>query len=353
MYGIQTSLATLVCILSIVSSGSASAAAEETTVPFFLGDSREDVRESLGTPDRSGKHLTGEEFESYFKQGLSVEYGPNDAVIAFAASWFPGGHFAGKILGVSLGDSRGQYTAVLGEPKSVTQRSSEVSTAVWERAEFRIDLDVWNEGGDLEPWGPFRKGDVKCIHITIGSQPDGASRAGPQIAARASEHPKERRVQAEERVSAVTDTVIWDWYDAKITRMERLLASGSGQPLSGKNVPEEIQISPLRQLLLNEQLQLLRETKRAGNTVIARQSIVVDTLMTLGRVEYAKSLLPANDRHQGTLSVQIESAKNLLKSLGYDKHLLLENDAEKDRKSGPGEEKGAGKAPGKPVWCSE
>jgi hypothetical protein len=278
-------------------------------------------------PDRAGKHLTGEEFESYFKQGLSVEYGPNDVVIAFAASWFPGGHFTGKILGVSLGDSQDQYTAVLGKPKSVTKRSSEVSTAVWERAGFRIDLDAWNRDGDLAPWGPFRKGDVKCIRITISRQPAAASKAAPQVAARASKHPKEKRGQTEERVSTATDTVIWGWYDAKIAGMERLLASGSGQPLSGENVPEEIQISPLRQLLLNEQLQLLRETKRAGNTVIARQTIVVDTLMTLGRLEYTKSLLPTNDRHQGTLSTQIESATNLLKSLGYDKHLLLENDS--------------------------
>ncbi|MDB2687660.1 hypothetical protein N9Y42_10660, partial [Mariniblastus sp.] len=133
----------------------------ETTIPFFIGAARADVHRGFGHPDLSGTHLTGGEFETFSKHGVAVEYALDDTVSEIIASWFHGGRFEGKILGISLGESKESYSATLGEPDTTKPTLSEYSLAIWQLDDCNLELEIWKDDGEIEPWGQFRKGDVK------------------------------------------------------------------------------------------------------------------------------------------------------------------------------------------------
>ncbi len=121
-------------------------------------------------------------------------------------------------------------------------------------------------------------------------------------------------------VSATADKVVWEWLDANIGSQERLAASQTGQRLSGVNVGEHIQLSPAQSLLFTEQLNLLYEIRKSKNITIAKQYMLVHTLMTIDQAEHTQSVLPPNDPRRAGVRQQIATARQLLAAVGYEQN---------------------------------
>ena len=139
---------------------------EVTSLSFFLGDSRDDVHNALGRPQKFGVLSFDKEFDSYFNAGLSVEY-RQDVVVEINATLFEESRrFTGKILGLSLGDPADHYIKLLGKPDKEVETEAEYSIAIWRKADYDLSLELWCEDGNLYPWGPFNKGDIKRITVT-------------------------------------------------------------------------------------------------------------------------------------------------------------------------------------------
>jgi hypothetical protein len=85
---------------------------------------------------------------------------------------------------------------------------------------------------------------------------------------------------------AAVEEMVWEWLDANIRSQERLAASRTGQHLSGANVGEDVQLSSAQNLLFTEQLNLLYEIRKSNNATIARQYMLVHTLMTIDQAEH-------------------------------------------------------------------
>jgi hypothetical protein len=132
-----------------------------------------------------------------------------------------------------------------------------------------------------------------------------------------------------EGLPAASKKVVWEWLDANIGSQERLAASRAGQRLSGANVGEEIQLSSAQNLLFTEQLNLLYEIRKSKNVAIARQYMLVHTLMTIDQAEHTQSVLPANDPRHAGVRQQITTTRQLLIAIGYDEQLAREKTADR------------------------
>lgn len=122
-------------------------------------------------------------------------------------------------------------------------------------------------------------------------------------------------------VSADVENLLWQWFDANIASQERLAQSATGQRLSGDDVGNEIQLSKSQQLLFTEQLNLLVMIRKSRNTQVAKQYMLVHTLMTIDQAETTKSLLANGDPRLAGVSKQIKTARQLLNALGYQQQI--------------------------------
>lgn len=132
-------------------------------------------------------------------------------------------------------------------------------------------------------------------------------------------------------VPSAVEKVVWEWLDANIGSQERLAASRSGQRLSGANLGDEMQLSSAKNLLFAEQLNLLYEIRKSKNLAIAKQYLLVHTLMTIDQAEYSQSVLPPNDPRRGGVRQQIATARQLLAAVGYEKHLDADSGLRADK----------------------
>jgi hypothetical protein len=162
-----------------------------------------------------------------------------------------------------------------------------------------------------------------------GTEPDAADTGDEQ---QTTIHHPPTETESDESTPTATDKVIWPWLDANIGSQERLATSRTGQLLSGADVGNEIQLASAVKLLFTEQLNLLRAIKKSRDIAVAKQYMLVHTLMTLNQAENTRSILPADDpRHTGVLR-QITTAKELLSAIGYDRHLVAEESADQKSK---------------------
>jgi hypothetical protein len=128
----------------------------------LLGQSRDDVRRKLGTPER-----TGNDFDSFFKLGVGVEYDDNGTVKEVVASHYVSGdHFGGKVLGISLGDSKQSCIAAWGKPVQTKSTSTDFDKVTWHHLEYILELELWASDGSNKEFGTFRKDTVKHISIS-------------------------------------------------------------------------------------------------------------------------------------------------------------------------------------------
>lgn len=103
---------------------------------------------------------------------------------------------------------------------------------------------------------------------------------------------------------------IWRWLDASIAGRQRVV---------------KLQKRPADRLLSNEQLNLMRSIKETKDVSVAKQYMLVHTLMTLTQAKRSLSLLdnPKDARRPG-VQRQIMMTRGLLDSLGYDQHYEAE-----------------------------
>lgn len=129
-------------------------------------------------------------------------------------------------------------------------------------------------------------------------------------------------------IPAEAEQAIWQWLDANIGSQERLAASFAGQRLSGANVGDEIPLTAAQNLLFTEQLQLLYAIRKSRDPALARQYMLVHTLMTIDQAEHTRSVLPANDPRLAGVLHQIATGEQLLAAIGYDRHAAPEEAAD-------------------------
>lgn len=122
-------------------------------------------------------------------------------------------------------------------------------------------------------------------------------------------------------VSSDVENLLWRWFDANIASQERLAQSATGQRLSGYDVGNEIQLSKSQQLLFTEQLNLLIMIRKSRDTQVAKQYMLVHTLMTLDQAETTQSQLANSDPRLAGVSQQIKTARQLLNAIGYQQQM--------------------------------
>ena len=125
------------------------------------------------------------------------------------------------------------------------------------------------------------------------------------------------RCSAQDRMDANVERIVWQWLDANIGSQERLSAARVGQNLSGVEIGHETKISPAESVLFKEQLNLLYEIRKEKNVPIAKQYMLVHTLMTISEAEHTQTLLAVDDPRRIAVLQQIDTGKQLLAALGY------------------------------------
>lgn len=145
------------------------------------------------------------------------------------------------------------------------------------------------------------------------------SRYEPKGTLPATVHPDETEL-AVRAVPTASEKVVWQWLDANIGSQERLSVSRIAQMQSGENVGSEVQVSSAENLLFMEQLNLLHAIKKSQDTSIARQYMLVHTLMTIGQAERTRSALSGDGPRRFAVLQQIKTAHELLAAIGYENH---------------------------------
>ena len=133
----------------------------ENSLPVSLGDSREKVNTTLGTP-----YITGDNFESYSEYGLVIDYDLNDKVISICATLLNSGvSFDGKIFGVALGDDVSVCTNKWGHSVKWEETPFEYNIAEWRYEGNSLELEIWLKDGNDSSFGSYKKGTVKQITL--------------------------------------------------------------------------------------------------------------------------------------------------------------------------------------------
>jgi hypothetical protein len=129
----------------------------------LLGLSRAEVRKRLGRPSRRG-----DDFDSFFRAGLVVNYDPDGTATKVCATWFVSGDvFDERMLGVALGESRADCVALWGEPVRVRKNTRTESRTEWyHHAGYVIEIEVWKRDGHEDGFGDFRAETVKDITVS-------------------------------------------------------------------------------------------------------------------------------------------------------------------------------------------
>jgi hypothetical protein len=124
---------------------------------------RAEVRKRLGKPSRHG-----DDFDSFFRAGLFVNYDPDGTAVKVGAAHFVSGDvYDERVLGVALGESRGECVAAWGEPVKVKPRSKrhEYREEWYHHAGYVIHVEVWKRDGCDYAFGDFRRETVKEITV--------------------------------------------------------------------------------------------------------------------------------------------------------------------------------------------
>jgi len=134
-------------------------------MPAWIGTPRPAIRRQLGEPTESSNE-EGVRFDVFAEFGLMYEYDAADTVREIsAARWKGGKAFAGRILGIGLGDLLAQAEALWGQPSR-----AEEPGVPWDRATFAFDdltleLDVAREAGTTEPFGKHEADQILRIRV--------------------------------------------------------------------------------------------------------------------------------------------------------------------------------------------
>jgi hypothetical protein len=140
-------------------------------VEKYINQPRDAIQWNLGVPDRSGENAGGfVEFESYFKAGLSLQYGDAGLVRSVHATVFTkGDRFNGRIFGIALGDTLEACVAAWGAPLYSTTTGFSAEVVSWHHNGYKLDLEIWNRDKtdrDNSAFGEFRKDTVKDITLS-------------------------------------------------------------------------------------------------------------------------------------------------------------------------------------------
>ena len=123
----------------------------ESDLPVQIGQSRTEVKQILGSPNR-----TGDDFDSFYDYGLVVDYGSKNEVASITASRLKSGvEFRGRILGVVIGDPVTKCVELWGNSDKWDETPFEHSIVVFTHEGYRIELEVWSKDGT----------DLSLIHI--------------------------------------------------------------------------------------------------------------------------------------------------------------------------------------------
>jgi hypothetical protein len=121
----------------------------EVPVERLLGLRKDQIREQLGEPDRTGVSKVSKLDYDVFGTGIKVRYDATSHVKEVATS---GSGFGGKVLGIAIGDSMQDCVAAWGRPASVLGRTaddpigSNKSSAAWDQNGFRLFVDFSSAG---------------------------------------------------------------------------------------------------------------------------------------------------------------------------------------------------------------
>ena len=135
-----------------------------STLPVSLGTARTLVHKRMGKPDWIRKSI-GRLNETYLNPGIAVQYDDNDAIAKLSVAWFEidgkCAKFSVQLSGVCLGDPETSYFEKLGPPVIDKPESR-----IWNLTGYSLVVECWPEDGDEEPWGIYRRGEVRSIEVT-------------------------------------------------------------------------------------------------------------------------------------------------------------------------------------------
>lgn len=135
-----------------------------STLHVSLGTERALVHKRMGKPDSTSKYL-GRLNETYLNPGVAIQYDDDDTIMKISVAWFEidgkCAKFSGQLNGVSLGDPERSYFEKLGPP-DMDERDSHI----WHLSGYSLVIEFWPEDGDEEPWGKYKKGEVRSVDVT-------------------------------------------------------------------------------------------------------------------------------------------------------------------------------------------
>lgn len=131
----------------------------ETTLPFFLGATCQEVEKHLGQASSSRAEF-GEVTRNYPNHGILVKY-KDEKVIEIQVDGEP---FAGKILGLTVGESIEPHRSRLGP---IYQENVWASTTLltWSITDYFLQAEVWSESGHDENVGEYHKDHVRNLRL--------------------------------------------------------------------------------------------------------------------------------------------------------------------------------------------
>ena len=121
-------------------------------------------------------------------------------------------------------------------------------------------------------------------------------------------------------VSPRVERIVWNSLDAEIRSQARLASSVFCHPRADDEVAEELLLPLNERILIEEQLILSREIRRSKDVALARQYVVVRTLMAIEEAERRQRLLgPVSSSRHWQIHREIKRANERLAAIGYHK----------------------------------
>jgi hypothetical protein len=131
----------------------------ETTLPFCLGATRQEVEAHLGQASSSRTEF-GEVTSGYSNHGIRLTY-KDEKVIEIQVDGEP---FEGKILGLTVGHSIEPHLSRLG-PIHQEKALTETNLLTWSISDYFLQAEVWSESGDDEYVGVYHKDHIRNLRL--------------------------------------------------------------------------------------------------------------------------------------------------------------------------------------------
>jgi hypothetical protein len=136
-------------------------------LPGWLGTSRDVILRLAGEPTRSGGGLAGGSFDTFGGLGLIYEYDDDGFVKRVTATKTSGREpFAGKVLGVGLGDALSKAIELWGPCTSQRETKWEFREAEWVFDTLHIEIEAWKKDGSDPAFGDYEANAVKRIRVS-------------------------------------------------------------------------------------------------------------------------------------------------------------------------------------------